>query len=517
MRTGHWLAVASMILVLACTPARQTDLVPSTNSPVPSPAALHTVEQPDEGVTRPVSQLPRQAATPTDEKASPSPLTVSKIPPLSATPRPSATSTPWFSPTLSATSTSPPSRTPLVTPTPPPSPTPSVTPTPTSPPDLAALPGHTWNMQLVGHNPLEYTGWWASMGLHDICAYVGSYTQPAVAVVDISNPEDPQLVGSVALEEGTQPVEVRAVPEYDLLVVADLRQHKLFTFDIGDCARPELRGFIQLPGSPHEFYLWYDGSQVLAYVALFDDAPVALVVDLTDPARPQEVARWSTAEEGARGLLHSLSVSSDGSRAYLALWNGGFLVAEVNLPQISLARDPQDRFAAASFPSTHSALPMDEPRYVLLASETFRCPCSGLALADISDPAHPQIVSEFKLPENRCTGLPSGASVFSPYNFTTVGRWVLVSWYAAGVQVIDWSDPLVPHRIAQFVPLTEGATPPSLLGDYPVQMFSHPILREGLIYVIDSVSGLYILRYTGPRMDKVNAVLRAEGNLSVRQ
>ncbi len=91
-----------------------------------------------------------------------------------------------------------------------------------------------------------------------------------------------------------------------------------------------------------------------------------------------------------------------------------------------------------------------------------------------------------------------------------------MSWYAAGVQAIDWSDPAAPRRIGQFVPLTEGTTPRSLLGGYPVQMFSYPILREGLIYVVDSVSGLYILRYTGPGMEEVNAVPRAEGNLSVQ-
>jgi hypothetical protein len=380
-----------------------------------------------------------------------------------------------------------------------------------------ALPGHSWNMQLVGHNPLEFKGWWASMGLHDTCAYVGSYARPAVAIVNVSDPEDPRRVGTVALEEGTQPVEVRAVPEHDLLVVADLRQHKLLAFDISDCTRPELRGSIQLPISPHEFFLWYDSSTVLAYVALFDDAPVALVVvDLTDPTRPREVTRWSTADEGARGILHSLSVSPDGRRAYLALWSGGFLVADIELPQIRLARDLEGRFSAVSFASTHSALAMGDTSYVLLASETFRCPFNGLALVDISDPAHPHIVSQFKLPENRCTDLPPGNPVFAPHNPTAVGNLVFVSWYAAGVQAIDWSDPLAPQRIGQFVPLTEGGTPRSLLGGYPVQMFSYPILRDGLIYVVDSVSGLHILRYTGPGMGEVNAVPRAEGNLSVR-
>ena len=372
-------------------------------------------------------------------------------------------------------------------------------------------------MALVGHDPLESKGWWASMGLHDTCAYIGSYVQPSVAIVDVSDPEAPKLVGSVALEQGAQPVEVRAVPDHDLLVVADLGGHKLSTFDISDCARPEYRGSFELPGEPHEFFLWHDESVVLAYAALFDHAPPSLVVvDLTDPADPREVARWTAAEEGARGYLHSLSVSLDGSRAYLALWQGGLLVADIDLPDIRLVRDAQGAFSPAEFADTHSALPMADSRYILLASEIFRCPFNGLALAHIADPAHPKILSQFKLPENRCTDLPAGDPVFSPHNPTIVGTRVFVSWYGAGVQVIDWSDPLWPRRIGQFVPAADGDTPPSLLGDYPVQMFSYPILREGLIYAVDSVSGLYILRYTGPGMAEVNAVARAEGNLGVR-
>ena len=498
MRAGHWLALVYAILVSACAPAMGTTVVPSIEGTVPLPPVSRTVERSGEKVADAAGALTWEPTTPTAATPTRIPATAAEIPPPPATSRASATSTPWFSPTPRHTSS------------------PTATSMPTSTPDLVTLPGHAWNMELVGHDPLESRGWWASMGLHDTCAYIGSYAQSAVAIVDVSDPENPRFVGSAALEEAAQPVEVRAVPELDLLVVADLRQHKLFAFDISDCIHPKLRGSIQLPGSPHEFFLWHDGSTVLAYAALFDDAPPALVVvDLTDPIRPQEVARWSAAEEGARGILHSLSVSLDGRKAYLALWDGGLLVAEVDLPQIRLTRDPQGQFSAASFAKTHSAVPMDDPRYILLASEVFPCPFNGLALADISDAAHPRIVSEFKLPENRCTDLPPGGPVFSPHNPTVVGNLVFASWYSAGVQAIDWSDPLAPRRVGQFVPLADGDTPSSLLGDYPIQMFSYPILRGGLIYVVDSVSGLYILQYTGPGMEEVNAVPRAEGNLSV--
>ena len=372
-------------------------------------------------------------------------------------------------------------------------------------------------MELVGHTDLGAVGWWGSLSLCDTCAYVGSYAQARVTIVDVADPCNPLPLGSVALPEGAQPVEVRALPERDLLVVADERLGRLYTFDISDCARPVLQGTFQLPGSPHEFFLWYDDARVLAYAALFDEAPPDLmVVDLTDPSAPFEAGRWSARAEGAAGILHSISVSPAGDRAYLALWNGGLLVAQIDLPEITLYRDAQSAFAAAAMPNTHSAVPLGDPRYVVMAGEVFDCPFEGLALADVADPSHPQIISRFRLPENSCTGLPGGDPTFTPHNPTVIGDWVVTTWYAAGVQVIDWRDPLAPVRAGQFVPSTEGAAPSSLLGTYPVQSFSYPILSDGLFYFVDSSSGLYIVRYTGPGAEEINAVARAESNRTIR-
>jgi hypothetical protein len=43
-------------------------------------------------------------------------------------------------------------------------------------------------------------------------------------------------------------------------------------------------------------------------------------------------------------------------------------------------------------------------------------------------------------------------------------------------------------------------------------MWSYPIIRDGLIYVIDIRNGLYILRYTGPRAGDVASIRFLEGN-----
>ena len=87
--------------------------------------------------------------------------------------------------------------------------------------------------------------------------------------------------------------------------------------------------------------------------------------------------------------------------------------------------------------------------------------------------------------------------------------------YSAGVQAIDVSDPFSPRRVGQYVPTGEGAGPRSLLGEYPVQMFSYPILRDGLLYAVDSQSGLFVLRYTGPGAESLTDISLAESNVTV--
>jgi hypothetical protein len=49
-------------------------------------------------------------------------------------------------------------------------------------------------------------------------------------------------------------------------------------------------------------------------------------------------------------------------------------------------------------------------------------------------------------------------------------------------------------------------------GPNKVVMWSFPIIRNGLIYVIDVRNGLYVLRYRGPHHDSVDQIAFLEGN-----
>ena len=381
----------------------------------------------------------------------------------------------------------------------------------------AALPGTSQGFELVGHTALGEIGWHAGLALYGDCAYVGNRRSGGAAIVDISDPAAPTQIGFLPFGPGGQPVELRVLPERALLVAADFGRARLLTFDVADCAAPAPLGALELPGAPHEFYLWHDGQQALVFSAMFDHAPPdLLVIDISEPAQPEIVAEWRAEAEGIAGLLHSISLARDGSRAYLALWNGGVLVAEVELPEIRVLRDGSGAASPALFVAAHSAVPLEDPDYLLVTSELWRCPFSAATIVSVADPARPYVVASVALPENRCDGLPAEDAVFSAHNPLVVGNLVFASWFSAGLQVLDVSDPRQPERVAQFVPAGEGAAPVSYIGTYPVQTWSYPILYQGLLYVVDIQSGLYILRYKGRGAAEIMGVPHAEGNVTSR-
>jgi len=401
----------------------------------------------------------------------------------------------------------------------------SPTVTPGAPGTLsAALPGVAEGFELVGHTALNSSGWHAGVALKDACAYVGNRRSGSVAIVDVSDPAAPTPIGAIPFGPQGQPIDLRTLPERNLLVVSDLGSRRLFTFDVSDCAAPQPLSALDMPGAPHEFYLWDDGERVLLFGAMFDQSDADLiVVDLTEPAAPTAITRWTAADEGVAGLLHSLSLSPDGRRAYLAMWNGGVLVADLalpGLPSLRVLRDGTGNPRPAAFVAAHSATPLqnsDPPTYLLVTTELWVCPFSGAYIVSIADPGQPYLVTSLELPESGCEGRPADDAIYNAHNPLVVGDLVFFSWFAGGVQALDVSNPQEPRRVAQFVPAGEGSAPQSYVGSYPVQTWSYPILRDGLLYVADIQSGLYILRYTGPGTEDIAAVSWAEANVMVGQ
>ena len=143
------------------------------------------------------------------------------------------------------------------------------------------------------------------------------------------------------------------------------------------------------------------------------------------------------------------------------------------------------------------------------------CPWGHVRMVDVTDNAQPTVVGEYKLPENdaSCTA-DAPMTAFTAHNATTTKNLALVTWYAGGLQAIDISDPSAPAQLAEFrpEPLAAVTVEDPGLGGHKVEMWSYPIIKDGLIYVIDSRNGLYALRYSGRFGEEIREREFLEGN-----
>ena len=399
---------------------------------------------------------------------------------------------------------------------------------------VTAAPGAS--LALVGQEFLGHRGMNAALALADHCAFVGSRNDAAPQVVDVSAPSRPAVVGALPAHPGSTPREIRTVPAlHEVAVLSYGLNGGYNAIDVlrwnADCTRPVVVGTYNFGGAaPHEFYLWQDAARparVLLYVAMFAASPQELqVVDISDPAQPVLAGTWAVPSSYGHAPLHSVALSGDGRTAYLSLWTGGLVVGDVSdfaagrahpvLRPLTLAgatyrTDPGD---------VHSAVPLAAAGRVLTTDERYPapfgqgCPFGTAHVVDVSDPAHPRALSTMSVPENTPGACAAAArGTWTSHNPTLTANLAFISWYSAGLEVFQLDNPAQPLRLAEFRP---GASSPAQrdlqLGTTDAMTWSYPVIRNGLVYVVDINQGLLVLRYSGPHQDEVAGAALIEGN-----
>jgi hypothetical protein len=325
---------------------------------------------------------------------------------------------------------------------------------------------------------------------------------------------------------------------------------------------------------PHEFFLWVDPNNA-DRALLYESTPSVSV----DPARPNFVVEDISALPGGGDVkliaqgnwnqlfpnaanpanydfdlsLHSMTPRVDGKTTYLAYLRGGMLVldtsAVVDNPNPasvislndSLLTSIADRATwgagaqcaggtAIGCTESHSAVPVPgrsfeiniDEVYGTFTASSFGWPWGWMRIINVEDPAHPRIVSEFKLVPNtgefrqQVDPETQQFTSYSTHNPTVLPHLVVDSWHSGGLQVVDISSPILPSQAGFFspTPLESVALEDPALSRGPnkVVMWSFPIIKDGLIYVVDIRNGLYVLRYTGPHSKEIDGIGFLEGN-----
>ena len=441
---------------------------------------------------------------------------------------------------------------------------------------FAALRTTPGSLQLVGHSPLLNRGMNAAPAVKGDYAYIGNRTDgthadAGVLVVDVSRPSRPSVVGQIGppLEGnvGETSRELRIWPQQNLLMVLNHGCSELIHRCVGGQAVRSTIRFYDISGAnarspelvstflpsrtrpqvPHEFFLWVDPDDparaLIYYTNPSPDDQELIVTDISGARqgvfREIDEFKVELPDNGMDNRLHSLGISNDGTRGYLAYLGGGFMVVDTSdfanetpNPQVRLITPVEQRVFWTD-PGAHSAVKLFGRPFALTTDEVYGklggalpahgCPWGWVRTIDISDERRPRIRGEYRVaPHNfpsYCDEVPPDQENFSSqssHNPTLTPNLALVTWHSRGFQLVSIEDPRRPRQLAEFspepLPVVQTEDPALSTGRDKVVMWSYPIVQDGLIYLVDLRNGLYILRYRGPCQEELSEVGFLEGN-----
>lgn len=372
------------------------------------------------------------------------------------------------------------------------------------------LGGHGDGMQVMRAGDALYVGHFGPSGM-------------GTSVLDAADPTDLRLVRQWPAPAGGHSHKVQVADGLLLTNAEAFRGGRpervgMAIHDLADPFAPKEVGFWDSTGrGVHRIV--YEGGP-LAYVSATPDGfteRIWVVVDVSDPARPVEVARWWWPGMGPgeapdwpadeeRSVHHALIA---GDRAYLGFWDGGMVILDIaglvrdgaGPRSPARAADPHPTIPVVSRLSwevggnTHTCMPLPTRDLVVVTDEAVRDGCDDdphlVRIVDVSDDTAPAVVAVCPVPEGDfCDrGLRFGAHCLHenrPDSYRS-DQVVFVTYFNAGLRVYDLARPADPVEIAHWIPACPPGQPAAQINDVWVG-------EDLLVYVTDRVNGgVYVL------------------------
>jgi hypothetical protein len=349
-------------------------------------------------------------------------------------------------------------------------------------------------------------------------AYVGHQHGPdGTTILDISDPRQPKVVSRLMTSHPwSHSHKVRVVD--DLMVVnSEIEPGKgdrlsfpdggFRIYDIATPANPKLITFVKTHArGVHRF----DLDQNYAYISTEMEGFVGnilVIYDIRNPSKPLEVSRWWMPGQNAaagepphpRGRDHSLHHAMRcGDELYAGCWFSGVAiidVADIAQPR-TLGRheydpphaEPTHTFLKVPFPIGGKSIAVSTEEERPKRGADIGKPHAPLRTWDVTDPTKPKILCTYQLDEQAQPYYGKDVRFGTHQLREIVDRdcMLYVTWFAAGLRMIDISDPARPEEKGYFIPQpTTGKTSP----------WTNDVAKDdrGLVYLTDKVCGLDVI------------------------
>jgi hypothetical protein len=351
-------------------------------------------------------------------------------------------------------------------------------------------------------------------------AYIGHQHGPeGTTILDISDPRNPKTVCVLMVSHPwSHSHKVRVVG--DLMVVnseiepgkGDRLQYPdggFRIYDIKDKTAPRLLTFVKTHArGVHRF----DIDENFAYISTEMGGFVGnilVIYDIRNPTKPVEVSRWWMPGQNVaagepshpRGRDHSLHHAMRcGNEMYAGCWFSGVSiidVSDITRPR-TLGRHEYDPPHAEP---THTFLKVPFQiggRSIAVSTEEERPkrgpdvgrPHAPLRTWDVTDPTRPKILCTYQLDE-QAQPYHGDAVRFGTHQLREIvdrDCMLYVTWFAAGLRMIDISDPVNPKEKGYIIPQ------PAAGRDVP---WTNDVAKDdrGLIFFTDKVCGLDVIEF----------------------
>lgn len=378
----------------------------------------------------------------------------------------------------------------------------------------------------LGHTDLGGAGDGMQVMTKDGYAFFGHQGRGGTTIIDVRDPREPRPVGNLPAPPNTHSHKVQILGD-TLLINREQLPAKLG----GRSDEPWAAGLsvfdVSNPLSPREIAYWAAGargvhrtsywSEPYAYVTAgsTDFAQQILVVlDLSDPERPREAARWWL--PGMRNDEHELRTWGPdrevklhhavpwGDRLYSGWCDLGFAVHDISSPtspQLIAHVELDDVDGPSS--RTHSVQPLPDRNALVVTDEavlgdychihTPGSPEFHARIIDVEDETRPAVISRFPYPDMQychCSRRgrlgPHNIHEMRPGSFLSSSL-VFMTWFNGGLRIYDTTDLANPREVGHFVPPAPPGRSSSQVNDVFVD-------ADGLIYLTERFGGgLYIL------------------------